>query len=426
MLDRWIIPSAISVLGLGLAFLGLVSGNPWFVPVPISLVAIYFWGRSISYSWEGPRQELRRNSVRRRKVVGAALRIATSRFHDVALVSLLEERVDFPVEVLWVKWSRIPHLVASGEVDIGIQNVNSVGLGLQRALERIIIRDPLFLFQGHSLFARQDHVEECRQTLARNRRGGLDVALRKGSLVHTTQEVRKTVVERADSVAVEYNTDMEIGVYWAYKKLGLEWDRTKGVDRESQEGYMEFRGGRHDLYSGGLNHYYRLANQAASIVVIDAGTLDSASLNCWIQHRGAENREEMSEQVRRLTLAWYSLCDEISTTIEGENAGELESVTSRLNDVTGVELSSSQFRHMFRTAEHFFRDSSEASHYIRDLQGLLRDTVTPFVADTDIEFSDDLLDLLTNEHAGDHIIEPTVARDEPKHVETGKRAGSQE
>lgn len=269
--------------------------------------------------------------------------LGVSPFLDTMLPIIGEEKGWFEEEGLNVNlqslaWNAVMPGIASGDVDVAINNTTGV-VSVAQATEDIVYAYGYNPFvQGSALVGRPDAGLE---PLADDLTGADREAAREETI---RQLEGKTIV-------TTMATDMGKAIWLALDSVGLTLDDVEIVDMDPDQGLAAFLTGTGDAYLGGIPQRAR-AVQEGYPVLLSGPDLAAPPINGLVTTRGY--LEENEDTVLALAHVMHRIiryCD-----AETEACGQ--TIVDRINEDTGGQLTVADFQDVWQNIELFSPDAA--------------------------------------------------------------------
>lgn len=233
------------------------------------------------------------------------VRYAISPYQDTALPVVAEtngwyKQEGLNVELKLLDWGNVMDSVASGAVDVAIQNFNSfqpVYFNINTRGGDVVFYYPLYVFKGAAIMVKQDKGLKP-----------LDEFLKDPSL-SKEEALRATVLQlKGKRIITTKGTEMEQVVLAALEKAGLKPDvDVKIINSSPADGLRAFIAGDADAYSGGLTERTE-ARRHGSIELLTSAAVTAPVIDGLVttKHFAAEHPEELNKLIKLWfkTITW--------------------------------------------------------------------------------------------------------------------------
>jgi ABC-type nitrate/sulfonate/bicarbonate transport system substrate-binding protein len=278
--------------------------------------------------------------------------IGLSPFQDTLLPIVGKEKGWFADEGLDVDfkplaWNAIMPAVASGAVDVAVNNTTGV-VSVFNKQPDIVFWYPWNIFaEGAALMGRPNIGLKSAKDFEKE---GLS---HKDAVKATIQQLKgKTIVTTMGS-------DMGKAVVEATRNNGLSRDAFKIIDMDPDEGLAAFISGSGEAYLGGIPQRTRL-NSEGYLTLITGADLAPLPLNGWVTTK--QFADKNADALLKLQHVMFKI-------IRYTNANQDEvakMITDRLNTETGAKMTTEDFKRFWNEIEVYPKNAAEAKTEMLD------------------------------------------------------------
>lgn len=281
--------------------------------------------------------------------------LGISPFQDTMLPIIAEEKGWFAennleVELTQLAWDAVMPAVASGSVDVAINNTTGVVTVANRSPEAIYWYGWNPFTEGSALMGRPDLDLKT-----------VDELEAEGM---SSEEARQEVFRQLEgrTIVTTMGTDMGKQVTAALETSGVGRDNVEIVDMNPDQGLAAFLSGTGDVYLGGIPQRTR-ATAEGMVVVASGPDLAPPPINGFVTTSSyAEANEDTMLRLMNVMFRIVRYCND-----ETEACGEI--ITERLNEETGAELTVEGFVDFWQNFEHYAGNASEVEDIILSEEG---------------------------------------------------------
>lgn len=278
-----------------------------------------------------------------------------SPYQDTILPIVAEKKGWYVQEGLKVKlkvlpWGAVMNALASGSVDVAIQNFNS----FQASYENINLQGgdvvfyyPLFVFKGAAIIIRGDGKIKPLSEVSKSYPHDREKAI---------MEIAKQLAGK--TVITTKGTEMEQIVLAAIKKAGLNADKdVKIIHAEPDDGLNAFISGTGDAYSGGVTERTE-ASRHGAIIMLESADLNPPVIDGLVttEHFARDHEEELL----KLIALWYKTIDFMEKDLD-ENS---KIVIEYLSTVSSTRYSVEEYKYTWFNTEVYPKNSTEMNDQV--------------------------------------------------------------
>lgn len=288
--------------------------------------------------------------------VMATVRLGMSPYPDTGLPVVSEQQGFFKKEGLSVKlkalqWGEVMPALASGSLDVVIQNMNSfqeVYGNLKGKGKELVFYRPLFVFRGGGLMVRGDSGLVSLSGMQKR------YPNRQDALKRTLQQLR------GKTILTPHGTDHEQMVLAALRIAGLDAKRDVRLRyAEGDDAVAAFVGGEGDACTGGL--VQRLAiEKRGGFVLFEMDDVTPPVINGLITTR--EYAEKNRAVLDRLAEAWFATIRYMDSDPKGRSKPFLDYLASQ----GSARFTSEQYVNVWQKGDVFPKTHEEAKQLFDD------------------------------------------------------------
>jgi NitT/TauT family transport system substrate-binding protein len=286
----------------------------------------------------------------------AAVKLGISPYPDTGLPVLTDKQGLFKqeglsVELKILQWGEVMPALASGSLDVVIQNMNSfqeVYGNLKAKGKELVFYRPLFVFRGGGLMVRGNSgMVPLSEMLKRN--------------PNRAQALRQTILQlKGKAVITPHGTDHEQMVLAALKLAGLEPKKDVRLRyAEGDDGVAAFVGGEADACTGGL--VQRLAvEQRGGYVLFEMDDVTPPVINGLITTRDFAERNPKT--LDKLAASWFATIRYMDADPKGRSKPFLDFLASQ----GSARFTPEQYVSVWQKGDVFPRSEEEAAKLFDD------------------------------------------------------------
>ena len=285
----------------------------------------------------------------------ASITLGISPFQDTMLPIIAEqkgwfEEAGLDVSLTTLGWDAVMPAVASGSVDVAINNTTGVVSVASRADDVIYWYGWNPFTEGSALMVRPDQ--------------GLSTVDELVAQGLSEDEARAQAFEqlRGKTIVTTMATDMGKQVLAALESVGLTVDDVDIVDMNPDQGLAAFLSGTGDAYLGGIPQRTRLTDEGM-IVLASGPDLAPPPINGFVTTASyAENNEDAMLRLMNVMFRIVRFCNDNTA-----ECGEI--ITDELNRQTGAELTVEGFIGFWQVFENYAGNAGEVQDIILSEDG---------------------------------------------------------
>ncbi|XZE33845.1 ABC transporter substrate-binding protein [Pirellulaceae bacterium SH501] len=266
--------------------------------------------------------------------------IGISPFQDT-LLPLIGERKGWykeeglDVEIRILGWTEIQEALASGAIDVGINNISAIISTHEKAPSLVYAYGINTFDDGFALMVRPDGKMKTLGTILNEHESREDAVK-----AVAAQLKGKTVITTS-------NTDMEQGVAAAARRGGIDFGKDiKIVDLNPDEGLAAFLAGEGDAYIGGIPQRSR-AEKEGMLALLTGADLGPPPINGFVTTKSFAH--ERRESLLRIIKVWFRIVNHVNADID--EAGKI--VVDELNKQSGADFTLADFKRFWNQIEHY-------------------------------------------------------------------------
>lgn len=279
-----------------------------------------------------------------------SLTLGISPFQDTMLPIIAQEKGWFAdngleVELTTLAWDAVMPAVASGSVDVAINNTTGVVTVANRSPEVIYWYGWNPFTEGSALMGRP---ELDLQTVDELEAEGVP-----------SDEARQQVFSQLEgrTVVTTMGTDMGKQVTAALDTSGIDRSQVEIVDMNPDQGLAAFLSGTGDVYLGGIPQRTRATAEGMEVVA-SGPDLAPPPINGFVTTSSyAEANEDAMLRLMNVMFRIVRFCNDNT-----EECGEI--ITDRLNQETGAELTVDGFVDFWQNFENYAGNAAEVDEII--------------------------------------------------------------
>ena len=284
------------------------------------------------------------------------VRLGISPFQDTMLPIIGQEKGWFAEEGLKVElktlaWNAVTPSVASGSVDVAINNTTGV-VSVAEATDDMVYAYGFNPFtEGSALVARPGSKLTTYE----------EAAKRTADKKKARAEVIKQL--RGKTVVTTNATDMGKALDLALESVGMSTDDVQVIDMDPDQGLAAFLSGTGDAYIGGAPQRARAVSEG-SPVLLSGPDLAPPPINGWATTHSYLNKHE--DKILKLTHVMHRIiryCD-------AETLACGKTITERLNKETGSASTPKEFADAWQRIERYAPDAAAVRDMILNKDGI--------------------------------------------------------
>jgi len=287
------------------------------------------------------------------------VRYAVSPFQDTLLPIVAKElgwykEAGLEVDIVQLGWTEVQEAIASGAVDVGINNISAVVATHERAPNLIYAYGLNTFDNGFALMVRPDGKL---RTVAQ---------LEKDLGDHTKAVVAAAAQLKGKTVVTTANTDMEQGVAAATRRGNIPFASVKILNLQPDEGLAAFLSGTGDAYIGGIPQRTR-AGKEGMLEMVSGVDLGPAPINGIVTTR--EYFEKNEDTLAQLVLMWFRTVAFIDSKQGQPGKTGAEIIVRELNKGSGAQFTVDDFWRFWNRFEHYPSNAEAAEADILSERG---------------------------------------------------------
>ncbi|MBU0512798.1 MAG: ABC transporter substrate-binding protein [Chloroflexi bacterium] len=275
------------------------------------------------------------------------VRIGISPFQDTLIPMLGDtkgwyDEAGVNVEIVILGWTEVQEALASGAVDIAVNNISAIISTHEQFSEGVYAYGINTFDDGFALMVRPEAgLHPLSAFLERN--------------LSRAEAVKQTAAQlQGKTVVTTSNTDMEQGVAAAARRGGLDFERDiQIIDMNPDEGLAAFLTGVGDAYIGGVPQRSR-AKREGMIELLTGSDLGPPPINGFVTTK--KFAKERRADLLAVINVWFRIVAYVNTNPD-EAAGI---VIAKLNELSGAQFTVEDFKQYWNGLEHFPADPAEA------------------------------------------------------------------
>jgi len=284
-----------------------------------------------------------------------SIQLGISPFQDTMLPIVAEqkgwfEEAGLEVTLTTLGWDAVMPTVASGGVDVAINNTTGVVSVAHREPEVIYWYGWNPFSEGSALLARP---EAGLQSLEEFEAGGMSY--------EDAREATFTQLE-GRTIVTTMGTDMGKQVVSALDSVGLTEDDVTIIDLDPDQGLAAFLGGEGDAYLGGIPQRLRAINEGMTVIA-SGPDLAPPPINGFVTTKTfAEENEDAMLRLMNVMFRIVRYCNDNTA-----DCGEI--ITTAINERTGAEMGVQDFETFWQNLEHYAGNAAEVDEMILSQDG---------------------------------------------------------
>lgn len=270
----------------------------------------------------------------------ATIKLGISPFQDTYLPILAAKRGWFKaeglnVELVTLDWTAVQEALATGAVDVGINNISSV-ISTHAAAPHLVYAYGFNTFDdGFALMVRPNGPMK-------------PLSMFLGSSVSREEAVRRTAAQlRGRTVITTSNTDMEQGVAAAARRGDLDFKRdVRVVNFPPADGLAAFMAGSGDAYIGGIPQR-AFATRNGMVEMLTGADIGPPPINGFVtsQTFASTRRDDLLKMIR----VWFRLVKFVNDSLDVAAA----EMASELNAAGNSGFTADEFKSFWNKLEHY-------------------------------------------------------------------------
>ena len=320
-----------------------ISGKIWLITA-LALIGI----ASLAYFYLRPAPQ---------KTV---VRYAISPYQDTALPVVAQTngwyiQEGLNVELKLLDWGNVMDSVASGAVDVAIQNFNSFQPVYHNINDRggdVIFYYPLFVFKGAAIMVKKDKGIRTLDEFIKDPNMNKDDALKAAVLQL-----------RGKRIVTTKGTEMEQIVLAAIEKAGLKPDvDVKIINAPPADGLRAFIAGEADAYSGGLTDRTEARRQGA-IELLTSAEVTAPVIDGLVTTKTFASQHP--EELNKLIKIWFKTIAWMEEDLDSRSTIVIDYLSSKGSTRYSVD----EYKYAWQYAEVFPRNQVELNNLILQENG---------------------------------------------------------
>jgi ABC-type nitrate/sulfonate/bicarbonate transport system substrate-binding protein len=261
-----------------------------------------------------------------------------------------QEGLDVEIKIL--PWGEVMSALASGAIDVALQNFNSfeaTAPNINQGGGDVIYYAPFYVFKGAAIMVRPGEFATFQEM--------------KSQLVDSDEALVKTVQQlKGKTIFLTKGTEMEEIVTKAIEKAGLSSSDVTIIHAQPEDSLAAFLQGEGDGFSAGVTEHLKAHKEIGAVPLVTAGDLGIVVIDGLVTRKSFA--EAHPEALQKLKNLWFQSISYIDRNFD-DGAGI---VIQELNENGSYTFDMNDYRYTWEYTQFFPKTEEEAHQSFLDEQ----------------------------------------------------------